>query len=105
MGIALYEIEATIFTQHRAADTVEQEATVLRRTCPRCNSAQVRRSRRHAIERILLPFASACRCNECGRRFYSIARDLRRLHDDEDTVMIHRIQRPRTASIPEKQIL
>lgn len=73
--------------------------------CPTCNSAQVRRSRRHAIERILLPFAAACRCNECGRRFYSIARAIRRQHDDDNTVIIRRIQNSRTASIPEKQML
>ena len=49
--------------------------------CLTCNSAQVRRSRRRAIERILLPFAAACRCNECGRRFYSIARAIRTQHE------------------------
>lgn len=44
------------------------------KTCPACDSAHIRRTRRHPLERILLPFASACRCNECGRRFYSLAR-------------------------------
>lgn len=60
-------------------------------TCPTCNSAHVRRSRRHVIERILLPFAAACRCSECGRRFYSVARAIRRQYDDTEAVKINSV--------------
>lgn len=53
-------------------------------TCPACNSVHIRRSRRYLIERILLPYASACRCNECGRRFYSLSRRVRQQAESLD---------------------
>jgi transcriptional regulator NrdR family protein len=43
-----------------------------RKHCPFCDSSQFRRTRRRSLERVLLPFAIACRCNECGHRFYSL---------------------------------
>gem|GEM_PF-6335334 len=44
------------------------------KNCPLCNSSQLRRSHRRTFERLLLPFTIACRCNECGHRFYTTAR-------------------------------
>ncbi|GGA58758.1 hypothetical protein GCM10011507_07670 [Edaphobacter acidisoli] len=73
---------------------------MFRSTCPACDSAQIRRTRRHALERVLLPFAAACRCNECGHRFYSVSRAIRHQTDSFNVIEIHRAPKSRTASIP-----
>jgi len=52
-------------------------AALRRKSCPICNSSHVRRSHRRGLERLLLPFISACRCNECGHRFYTTARSIK----------------------------
>lgn len=80
LGIPHKKTSAATLTERHAADTVEQEATVFGKSCPTCNSTHVHRTRRHPIERILLPFVAACRCNECGRRFYSLSRSIRHGH-------------------------
>ena len=71
----------------------------LGKNCPVCNSAQVHRSRRNTVERILLSFAVACRCNECGQRFYTIARSVRKQTESFSPVEIHGIPKSGTASI------
>ena len=62
-------------------------------TCPTCNSVHIRRSRRDLIERILLPYASACRCSECGRRFYSISRRIRQQTESPNVIEICRARK------------
>lgn len=71
----------------------------LGKTCPACNSSQVHRSRRNSIERILLPFVAAGRCNECGQRFYTIARSIRQQTESFDPIRIRGIQKSGTVSI------
>lgn len=67
--------------------------------CLFCNSSQLRRARRHVIERILLPFAVACRCNECGYRFYTIGSVFRRHARSNRPVEISGIRKSGTASM------
>lgn len=47
--------------------------------CPNCTSIHIYRSHRKPYERIFLFFLTNWtphRCNECGRRFYLIQRDV-----------------------------
>ena len=67
--------------------------------CPACHSTQVHRSRRNRVERILLPFTAACRCNECGQRFYTVARSIRQQTESFELIKMHRIPKSGTASI------
>jgi transposase-like protein len=42
----------------------------LTRPCPHCRSHNVRRSRAHLVEWLMLALVLAFRCRDCRRRFY-----------------------------------